>query len=189
MLEFELEFEEPFEDEFELEFEELFEDEFELEFEELFEDELLLVFDDARGRRAGRRRASVQPSAATGLTPAASRRTSAGNATGVAFIRSPLKCSGVRCSAACAPAAPAIVKAAATVVILIVCFMVYSMRFLTRVGLYSGRGGGNAVLSIPFPDGELFFKHGAGNRSDRGPMPWQLGQNQSRRRGRWILRS
>ena len=53
-LEFELEFDEPFEDEFdellELEFEELFEDEFEelfeLEFEELFEEPLLLEFEE-----------------------------------------------------------------------------------------------------------------------------------------------
>jgi hypothetical protein len=156
--EFELEFEELFEDEFELEFEELFEDEFELEFEELFEDELLLVFEDARGRRAGRRRASVQPSTAAGLMPAASRRTSAGSAAGVVFIRSPLKCSGVRCSAACAPAAPAIVNAAATVVILIVCFMVYSMRFLTRVWHDAQRGEGNAVISIPFPMRSDFFQ-------------------------------
>jgi hypothetical protein len=130
--EFELEFEELFEDEFELEFEELFEDEFELEFDELFEDELLLLFDFARGRRAGRRRASVQPSTASALTPVISRSTSAGIAAGAVFINWPLNCSGVRCSAACAPAAPAMVIAAATVVILIVYFMVYSMRFLTR---------------------------------------------------------
>jgi hypothetical protein len=149
--EFELEFEELFEDEFELEFEELFEDEFELEFEELFEDELLLLLDNARGRNAGRRRASVQPSTTSALTPVASRSASAGIAAGAVFIRSPLNCSSVRGSAACAPAAPAMVNAAATVVILIVCFMVYSMRFLTSGLLCADRGGGNAGLRIPFP--------------------------------------
>ncbi len=90
---FELELEELFEDELELVFEELLDDEFELEFDELFEDELVLTFGragvtfltlpgNARRRSAGRRRASVQPSAISGSAPVASRRTSAGIAEG-----------------------------------------------------------------------------------------------------------
>lgn len=155
--EFELEFEELFEDEFELEFEELFEAEFELEFEELFEDELLLVFEDARGRRAGRRRASVQPSATTGLMPDTSRTASAGRVAGAVFIRSPFNCWGVRGSTAWAPATPTIVSAAATVVILIVCFMVHSMMFLTCVRPDAQRGVRNAASQIPFPHARRFF--------------------------------
>ena len=129
--ELELEFDELFEDELELVFEELFEDELELVFDELFEDELELVFDEPRLRKAGRRRASVHPSAVTGLTPASSRTASAGSAAGAVVISSARIWSSVRGSSACAPTAPATLRAAATVDILIVCFMVYSMRFPT----------------------------------------------------------
>ncbi len=80
-------------------FEELLDDEFELEFDELFEDELVLTFGRAGvtfltlpGKCAAAQRADdggLQSSICNiGLGPVASRRTSAGIAEGAEFIRS-----------------------------------------------------------------------------------------------------
>lgn len=129
-----------------------FDEELELEFEELFEDEFELVFEEPRLRSAGRRRASVQPSATAGRVPAMSWTASAGNVTGAVVISSARVWSSVRGSSACAPTTPAMVSAAAAEEILIVCFMVCSMSVCDYPAEFDAAGNlGNAAIVISFP--------------------------------------
>lgn len=123
---FELEFEEPFEDELELEFEELFEElfelELELEFEELFEDEFELEFDELFDEEF-RARCSISPPVVTTAVSGAAMR-------------------------ACAPSMPTVINAApASVVAVIIFFM--SLSCCERPSHGRSAGQRNQGATIP----------------------------------------